>query len=420
MIGLHDPNTSSSRVDSSCTPTGDILDPAAVEPSSSNQVTDAFNHQLTLDDTTLDCMNRRKNKMLVHFDVLESCYFNTRAKSLILSSSEDDTNDGLEDFTRSLNQFTSYSGLRPLAHLCYTSDLFSGSSIVSSIEFDKDNEFFAIAGVTKKIKLFEYASVVRDSLDMHYPVIEMECNSKISCVSWSSYLKHIMASSDYEGSVTVWDAFSNQKLRVFQEHEKRCWSVDFNRVDTKLIASGSDDAKVKLWATNMERSIATLEAKANVCCVKFNPSKRYYLAFGSADHCVHYYDLRNTKTALNIFKGHEKAVSYVKFINENELVSASTDSQLKLWSLTDNHCLRSFRGHQNEKNFVGLATSGDFIACGSENNSLYVYFKGVSRHSLSFHFDSGKHVSPFLFLQTRRSVPFSVCDFLSRFLDVRK
>ena len=30
---------------------------------------------------------------------------------------------------------------------------------------------------------------------------------------------------------------------VFQEHEKRCWSVDFNRMDPKLIASGSDDAK---------------------------------------------------------------------------------------------------------------------------------------------------------------------------------
>jgi len=28
-----------------------------------------------------------------------------------------------------------------------------------------------------------------------------------------------------------------------QEHEKRCWSVDFNLMDPKLLASGSDDAK---------------------------------------------------------------------------------------------------------------------------------------------------------------------------------
>ena len=31
-------------------------------------------------------------------------------------------------------------------------------------------------------------------------------------------------------------------------------------------------------------------------------SSCYHLAFGSADHCVHYYDLRSTKQPLNVFK----------------------------------------------------------------------------------------------------------------------
>ena len=53
----------------------------------------------------------------------------------------------------------------------------------------------------------------------------------------------MLASSDYEGTVTLWDAFTGSKTRSFQEHEKRCWSVDFNSVDPKLLASGSDDAK---------------------------------------------------------------------------------------------------------------------------------------------------------------------------------
>ena len=90
-------------------------------------------------------------------------------------------------------------------------------------------------------------------------------------------------------------SLAGKKVKMFQEHEKRCWSVDFNKIDTKLIASGSDDSKVKLWSVNTPHSVATLEAKANICCVKFNPSTRNHLAFGSADHCVHYYDLRNVK-----------------------------------------------------------------------------------------------------------------------------
>lgn len=368
---------------------------ASSEPSSSAMAdqTDTFNRNVNTTQLGAACLTQRRKKMTVHFEDLEQCYFNTRAKSLVLSSTGEETSDdGLREFTETLNRFTVHTALRPLATLTYTSDPFSGSSIVSSIEFDKDNEFFAIAGVTKKIKLFEYATVVRDTLDMHYPINEMECNSKISCVSWSNYYKSMMASSDYEGSVTVWDAFTNQKIKTFQEHEKRCWSVDFNKCDTKLIASGSDDARVKLWSTNMEHSVTSLEAKANVCCVKFNPTSRYNLAFGSADHCVHYYDLRNTKGPLSVFKGHKKAVSYVKFLNDTEIVSASTDSQLKLWSTHSqrSHCQRSFKGHVNEKNFVGLATDGDYVACGSENNSLYIYYKGLSKHALTFFFDSSK------------------------------
>ena len=49
-------------------------------------------------------------------------------------------------------------------------------------------------------------------------------------------------------------------------------------------------------------------------------------------------------------------------------------------------------GHINEKNFVGLATDNDYIACGSENNSLYVYYKGLSKQLMTFKFDTVRSV----------------------------
>ncbi|GFX09029.1 e3 ubiquitin-protein ligase COP1 [Trichonephila clavipes] len=224
----------------------------------------------------------RRKRVNEHFDDLKQSYLNYRSKDILCPDKDQITCSGLDSFDEDLGKFVRYNSVRPLATLNYSADNFVGSTIVSSIEFDKDNEYFAIAGVTKKIKVFEYAAVIRDTIDMHYPSNEMVCNSKISCISWSSFHKNMLASSDYDGTVTLWDAFTNQKIKTYQEHEKRCWSVDFNRVDTQLIASGSDDAKVKLWTTNMEHSFATLEAKANVCCVKFNPESRNYLAFGSA------------------------------------------------------------------------------------------------------------------------------------------
>lgn len=339
----------------------------------------------------------RRARMHHHFPDLVQCYTSARIDQLCLGPAGADAEEcepereswsGLDEFGSCLSSLTRYNSIRPLATLAYTTDMFNNSSIVSSIEFDKDQEFFAIAGVTKRIKIYDYNVVLKDMVDIHYPSTEMVCSSKISCISWSSFHKSTLASSDYEGTVIVWDSATNTKSTVWQEHEKRCWSVDFNLVDTKLIASGSDDARVKLWSTNMSHSVASLEAKANVCCVKFNPSSCYHLAFGSADHCVHYYDLRSTKQPLKVFKGHRKAVSYVKFLNSTDIVSASTDSQLKLWNINQTHCERSFTGHVNEKNFVGLATDGDYVTCGSENNGLYVYYKGLSKHLFQFKFDA--------------------------------
>nr|XP_028588175.1 E3 ubiquitin-protein ligase COP1 isoform X4 [Podarcis muralis] len=283
----------------------------------------------------------RRKRLTAHFEDLEQCYFSTRMTRV---SDDSRTSSQLDEFQECLSKFTRYNSVRPLATLSYASDLYNGSSIVSS------------------------------------------------CISWSSYHKNLLASSDYEGTVILWDGFTGQRSKVYQEHEKRCWSVDFNLMDPKLLASGSDDAKVKLWSTNLDNSVASIEAKANVCCVKFSPSSRYHLAFGCADHCVHYYDLRNTKQPIMVFKGHRKAVSYAKFVSGEEIVSASTDSQLKLWNVGKPHCLRSFKGHINEKNFVGLASNGDYIACGSENNSLYLYYKGLSKTLLTFKFDTVKSV----------------------------
>lgn len=211
--------------------------------------------------------------------------------------------------------------------------------------------------------------------------------------------------------MTLWDASTGIAIRHMDEHEKRAWSVDFSDVDPMRMASGGDDTRVKLWMTNQPTSVATIESKANICSVKFHPTFGHHLAFGSADHHLHYYDLRNTSAPLYVFKGHRKAVSYVKFLNANEVVTASTDCTLRLWSLKESlkasndtedpsnvvasttqgegplagcsttkrrpvasssHCERTLVGHTNEKNFVGLSVNcdGEFIACGSETNEV--------------------------------------------------
>lgn len=141
-------------------------------------------------------------------------------------------------------------------------------------------------------------------------------------------------------------------------------------------------------------SVGTIKTKANVCCVQFPFDSGRSLAFGSADHKIYYYDLRNSKMPLCTLIGHNKTVSYVKFIDSTTLVSASTDNTLKLWDLSIctsrivDTPLQSFTGHMNVKNFVGLSVSEGYIATGSETNEVFVYHKAFPMPALSFKFNS--------------------------------
>ncbi|XP_020520321.1 protein SPA1-RELATED 4 isoform X2 [Amborella trichopoda] len=258
-------------------------------------------------------------------------------------------------------------------------DLLNSANVICSLSFDRDEEYFASAGVSKKIKIFEFGSLLNDTVDFHYPAIEMSSESKLSCVCWNNYINNYLASTDYEGVVQLWDASTGKGFLQFKEHLKRAWSADFSQADPTKLASGSDDYSVKLWSINEDSSTSTIRNVANVCCVQFSPYSPHLLAFGSADYKVYCYDLRSTRTPWCTLAGHGKAVSYVKFVDSVTLVSSSTDNTLKLWDLnrtsasgfSNNACSLTFSGHTNEKNFVGLSVSDGYIACGSETNEGY-------------------------------------------------
>lgn len=187
--------------------------------------------------------------------------------------------------------------------------------------------------------------------------------------------------------VTLWDAETSTLMRSYQEHEKQCWSVQFCEVDPRLMASASDDSKVKVWSTNSEYSLLSIDTKSSVSCCVFKPNSKFHVLFGTADNNIHYYDLRSTKEPLMLFKGHKKAVSYVKFKGSGEFVSASTDSTLKSWRLENGLCTKTYTGHTNENNFVGLETRNGYIITGSENNNIYLYNDELSKPLLSYAFD---------------------------------
>eukprot|EP00300_Choanocystis_sp_HF-7_P009513 c16471_g1_i2.p1 GENE.c16471_g1_i2~~c16471_g1_i2.p1 ORF type:complete len:571 (-),score=106.81 c16471_g1_i2:99-1811(-) len=353
----------------------------------------------------------KRRRVLSHLSDLQACYFDAHSQlvpvpkqgtdnpaasnSSVPQTCESPTQTAdptteivaLTTFSTNLNTFTKFSEFQTIS--CFFSDgsmnARPANQVISSIETDKYGELFATASA--KISLFEMREAISEEATHQYPVHELGGEAKFSCLSWNPYIKAHLASSDYNGGVTLWNTSSCSVVNTFAEHKQRVWSVHFSRTDPKCLASGSDDKSVRIWATDMKQSVMNIPQATNVCCVQFHPSNTNFLACSRADHLILYYDLRNTSTPLVTLDSHTKAVSYVKFISDTEIISASTDNTLKLWSITTGDCLRTYSGHTNKKNFVGLVVHQDFIVCGSEDNSVVAYFKTLStpaiRHDFS-------------------------------------
>ncbi|KAF8379662.1 hypothetical protein HHK36_029106 [Tetracentron sinense] len=323
--------------------------------------------------------NMNEARLMRNFNQLENAYFSMRSQiqlpetdattrsdkdilkkqerwSLVQNENEDcslkqNPTDRIGAFFDGLCKYARYSKFEVRGTL-RNGDLLNSPNVICSLSFDRDEDYFAAAGVSKKIKIFEFDALLNDSVDIHYPVIEMSSKSKLSCVCWNNYIKNYLASTNYDGVV-----------------QKKC--------------------------------INTIWNAANVCCVQFSAHSTHLLAFGSANYKTYCYDLRNTRIPWCTLAGHGKAVSNVKFLDQETLVSASTDNTLKLWDLnktsssesSTNACSLTFSGHTNEKNFVGLSISDGYIACGSETNEIYAYYKSLPMPITSHKFGSVDPIS---------------------------
>lgn len=318
-------------------------------------------------------------------DNVEAAYFERRRSR---------GDEALADIIDMLVDATSISTVRKRSSIQHIDILRSNHNLISSIEFNAPATHFATAGVTKRIKVFDFSTMVsptaqEDANQHHYPILEIPTVSKLSCLSWSRQRTCMLAAATYKGDILIHDTETNTQLQALREHTKRAWYVDFSVLKPNLLLSGSDDRTVKLWDVDRQsESAMTLQTPANVCCVKFNPHESHELAFGSADHNVYSYDLRHPKTPLCVFEGHWRAVSHVLFLNRAELISASTDSSCKLWNVQKQEPGLSYAGHTNGRNFVGLTGRNDFFACGSEDNSVYVYHKGFAGPVVTYGFGS--------------------------------
>ena len=289
--------------------------------------------------------------------------------------------DALKHFARDLNVMSQRNTFHTTS-VIRSGNMANPQEMVCCADFDADDLHFATVSVSRSVKVFDFESMMGTPDALQFPVWQATTRAKLSSVSWNSYIRSHLITSDYDGCVQLWDVSSGatNELTLFEEHSKRIWSIDFSRLDPLQFASASDDSTVRIWNLQQSASIDCVKTPANACSVHFCPFKATTLAVACANHNSYIFDTRRTATPLAVLTGANRAVSYVRFLDRHTVIGASTDNTVRAWNLdTEGDVLpptEEYKGHVNERNFVGLSVHQDgFIATGSEDNSVCCYYK---------------------------------------------
>ncbi|KAI7993176.1 Long chain acyl-CoA synthetase 5 [Camellia lanceoleosa] len=163
-------------------------------------------------------------KLMKNISQLESVYFSTRS-NIHISNNDVTTCANKELLKDRANGYRPqkdeeknkpidclgafFSGFCKYAHynkfevrgLLRNGDFHNSVNVICSLSFDQDQDYFATAGVSKKIKIYEFDALFNDAVNIHYPVIEMSNKSRLSSICWNSYIRNYLASTDSDGIV---------------------------------------------------------------------------------------------------------------------------------------------------------------------------------------------------------------------------
>ena len=178
-----------------------------------------------------------------------------------------------------------------------------------------------------------------------------------------------LASGSQDATIKLWDVIGQVRMTL-TGHSSSVYSVAFSP-DSKILASGSYDTTIKLWEVGTGKLIATLTTPDWVHSVKFSPDGKI-LAAGIGDSTVKLWDTTTGKQLAN-FTGHLAPVRSVAFSpNGNILASSSDDGNVKLWEVSTGKLQATLAG-ATKVNSIAFSPDGKILASGSSDSTIQIW-----------------------------------------------
>ena len=213
-------------------------------------------------------------------------------------------------------------------------------------------------------------------------------SKEVNSLAYSPDGKTLASGSD-DATVKLWDARSGALQQTLNGHKSYVLSVAFSP-DGKMLASAGLDKVIKVWdmpAGTLRYALTGHQGVVNA--VAFSPDSRL-LASGSSDNTVKLWDAQ-TGALKQTFSGHTDTVRAVAFSFDNKtLASGSRDRTIRFWDITTNTAKKPGLTFADPLSAIAFSRDGKTLAVGGGGTTVTLWdaLTGKFKLSLSGHTDS--------------------------------
>lgn len=141
----------------------------------------------------------------------------------------------------------------------------------------------------------------------------------------------IFASGSEDAAIILWDVKTGNQLATLTGHTKRISALTFS-TDSKTLASGSRN-EIRLWNVHTAALITRLDAMENVDALAFAPDDKT-LTSGVRKGIIQVWKLGTTPQVVSTLRSHHGSISMLIFSPDGKtLASGGADGTILLWDM---------------------------------------------------------------------------------------